>query len=115
LPPKNPVRTGWILVGLSLVTCGLGAFAPAVWLAAQRRGDDKFRTRAFVLAALATLVSVVGFAIFYSAPKDAEGTPTGSQASLGGTLWLLSGLGSAVLAGIFVAIQSNRQKSSPPR
>lgn len=102
---------GWVLAIVPFVTCGLGAFAPAAWAASKRRGDGTFRFWAFAIATAGTAMSIVGAVIFYSAPQDFSGSPSGPQSDFGMGLWLIGALGSTVLAVIAVVIQMNRDKA----
>ena len=115
MPPSNSSpAVGWVLAFVPLVTCGLGAFAPAVWLASKRPGETAFRMWAYSLAAVATVLALVGMILFGSAPTGFDGSPTGPQADVGGTLWFGSMLATTVVAVIAMIMHTNRQNAAAP-
>ena len=103
VPPRGAgggsSKSGWLMVVLPLVTCGLAAWVPPVWAAHQRRHDREFRNKMVALAAGLAVAFVVAAILIGTAPVDASGTPTGVGSNVGTAIVLLT-----IAAGLVVAI-----------
>jgi hypothetical protein len=80
---------GWVMIALPFLTCGMAAFAPPLWAASQRKYDQPFKRKMYALASTFAILSIVGMALFFTAPSDASGTPTGAAADIGGLLFII--------------------------
>ncbi|WP_191907776.1 toll/interleukin-1 receptor domain-containing protein [Nocardioides cynanchi] len=94
-------RSRWFMTTLPLVTCGLAAWVPPLWVASKRKSDPSFRRKMYAVSGGIVLVVVAGFALIGSAPEDATGTPTGPLSNVGVTLMLLAMTAGAVVGFVF--------------
>jgi hypothetical protein len=92
---------GWLMVALPVLTCGLGAFGPAMWAALRRRQDRVFSRRMLVFGASIGAFSILGLGLLVSAPTDSSGTPSGSQSDIGGVMWLVCIVIATIVAVLF--------------
>lgn len=99
--PASPQkgRKARTMVLWCILTMGLAAWAAPLWAANRRPYDKRFRKRMQMVAGGLAVSSVGGFVLLGSAPVDAEGTPTGAAADIGGTMFLL-----AMAAGVAIVL-----------
>jgi hypothetical protein len=108
MPPPAPAespttrRLSGILIAVTVLTCGLAAFVPAV-IAAVQTNHRHLRRRFIWLAVAIGAVDIVGFFLLGTADTDAEGTPVGAASNIGVTCLLV-----AMVAGVITALVARK-------
>jgi hypothetical protein len=93
-------RSRWFMTTIPIVSCGLAAWVPPVWVASKRKSDAGFRRKLYAAAAGIALLILLGFILVGSAPEDASGSATGPSAAIG-TALVLVGMAVGALIGFF--------------
>ena len=110
-PPQSSSGVGWVMVVLPLISCGMLAFVPSIWVAVERRSSRALMTRAIATGVGFFVLVVVAFVLIGTAPTDEEGSPSGAANSTGGGILIVAALAAAVLA----LVQRNPAEAVRPR
>ena len=90
---------GWVMVAIPVVSCGMLAFVPSIWVASVRRARKDLMMRALAIAGAFIVLLLVGFVLLGTAPTDEDGTPIGAASNIGVALLFVNMIGGSVLAG----------------
>ena len=86
------------MVAVPIVTCGFLAFVPSIWVAIQRKDDAKLMWRAIARGGAFLAVVVAYLILAGTAPKNAQGSASGPQFTIGIVMLVISGVTASVLA-----------------
>jgi hypothetical protein len=106
-PAPRPLSAA-LMVAVPTLSLGLASFAPPLWAAARRPGDEPYRRRMELISVGIAVLIVLGWAVYGSAAQDDMGAPSGTAAALGALM-----LVAAWAIGTAVAVRAGNAVSRP--